>query len=64
MKAEINVTIKFKIIQEIDDPCKIIDGHDVAQTAANEVCDILTDFNAVTSYEIVENTLSARGVNA
>lgn len=60
MKAEINVTIKFKIMQEVDEPCKILDGHDVAQTAANEVCDILTDFNAVTTYEIVESTLDAR----
>ncbi len=60
MKAKIDVTVKFSIVQEVDKPENILDGHDVASTAANELCDILTDFNAVTTYEIVESTLNAR----
>jgi len=61
VKAEINVTIKFKIMQEVEKAEQIVDGHKVAEIASDEVCDILTFFNAVTTYEIVESTLDARG---
>ena len=60
MKAKIDVTIKYTIFQEVDSPVDIIDSHEVADVACQEVCDYFTKYRAVTTYEIVESTLDAR----
>lgn len=60
MKAKIDVTIRYHIYQEVDSPEDIVDSHEVADIACREVCDYLTKYGAVTTYEVVESTLDAR----
>lgn len=60
MLATHEILVKFTIVQEVESVNEIIDPHDVASTAANLLADELTEFNAVTSYEIVEGKMEAK----
>lgn len=60
MTAKHEIVIKFTIMQDVKDCTEILDPHDVCATAANLLCDELTDFKAVTTYEFLEGRIDAK----
>lgn len=50
MKVSYDITIKFTMVHEVDEPKDIIDPHDVAQY----ICDELTSGVSVAAYEVID----------
>lgn len=60
MQARYEITVKFTICQELDSVKEVINADDVATAAASAICDELTNFNAVTVFEVTENTIEIK----
>ena len=60
MTAKYEVTIKLTIFDEVDSVLDIKDMSEIAETAAQVVCDNFADCGMVCSYEIVDRRLDAK----
>ena len=60
MKAKFKIIVRYEIVQDVDDVKDLISPHDIAQTSCNILADELTDFNAVTSYEILSGKVDIK----
>lgn len=52
MKATYEITLTLNIVQDIETVQDVLDPHNIATAAANQLCTVLKDYNAVTNYDI------------
>lgn len=60
MTAKYEINIKLNIVQEIKDPSDLLDMYKIAEVAAQQMADELTDYDAVLTYELKDSTIDAR----
>lgn len=60
MTANFELTIKFTIVQELEEINEILDFYEIAEQGCQSLADQLTDRNAVCSYEIVSGKMGAK----
>lgn len=51
MKATYEINLTLHVVQDVETVNDVLDPYNIGQTAANQVCDILSDYNAVTTYD-------------
>lgn len=56
MKATYDITVKFTMVHEVENPSDIIGPHDVAQF----VVDQLTTEKSVAAYDVLETSIDVR----
>lgn len=59
MKAHYQFTIKFDVFQNVENVENLIDMHAIAEEAAYSFADMVTELDAVASFEIIDNKMEA-----
>lgn len=60
MTAKHEIVIKFTVVQELDDISDIIDPCEMAEQVAQNFADVMADYNAVSSYELISGKVDAK----
>lgn len=64
MKAEYNITLRLKIVHEIDDWCfdPLKDGREMADSIGQMICDEAVSCGGIGAYDILKATMKLDGI--
>ena len=60
MQGRYSITVRFDIFQTLENVQEVLDVHQIAESAACELSDLLTDHRAAVTFEIVDSSMEVK----